>query len=225
MDLPLAVNAGNYTLANHALWHNEIDSRLAWLGFPTNLTAATPSGHLAYHEALATYVGRGLDNTLNENDPLHWHHHEQIHDYLTVTPNTASTNTCVAGLPAGFVCSDGTGRLRLNGQPYRFTGYGTTMILGCATGFPESDSSVNTLLANLRQNSVIRFWASDNPRYNGVYDYTYTNHLNAVKHVLDLIRADNTASGRNTKVILSLADANGNGCGQYDNNAESPPGY
>jgi hypothetical protein len=82
------------TPAQHAAWHNEIDTYLPSLGLPT-VDASTPSGHRAHHEALNSATGLAEDTApIDEGDLGHLIPvHQRLHYYLQCTGVAATPAT------------------------------------------------------------------------------------------------------------------------------------
>jgi mannan endo-1,4-beta-mannosidase len=63
-----------------------------------------------------------------------------------------------AAAPAGFVYRNGR-YLMLDGLPYRFVGFNSFGITGCATGTPWGRQQLDGLFGGLRPASMNRTWA------------------------------------------------------------------
>jgi mannan endo-1,4-beta-mannosidase len=73
---------------------------------------------------------------------------------MALTPTAASA----AEVPQGFVYREGR-NLMLDGRPYRFVGFNSFGLTGCATGRPYTQAQMDAYFAGLPTNGMTRTWA------------------------------------------------------------------
>ncbi|MFC7545605.1 RICIN domain-containing protein [Plantactinospora sp. GCM10030261] len=114
--------------------------------------------------------------------------------FVTEVSGTGSGPARASAPPAGFVYREGR-NLMLDGSPYRFVGFNSFGITGCATGTPWRQDQMDAYLAGLPPASMTRTWAFA--------------HFGVER--LEPLVARAEAHGQ--KLILSLANA-GEDCGE-----------
>lgn len=76
--MPLPTTLTGFTAADHASYHNSLDTMMPWLDLPT-VSTATTSGHLAHHGILHDYHRAGLPVTVTAGMTGHVAHHNTLH--------------------------------------------------------------------------------------------------------------------------------------------------
>lgn len=118
----------------------------------------------------------------------------------------ASGPAFASGAPAGFVQRQGQ-HLTLDGRAYRFVGFNSFGITGCATGTPWGQQELDTYFASLPPQSMTRTWAFE------AYGVARLEPLVA------------RAESHGQKLILTLANASAD-CGEsLKDNAWYQDGY
>lgn len=111
--------------------------------------------------------------------------------------------------PNGFVYAQGT-KLYLNGGEYKFSGINayhltTDYAINYGCGENNTQTDVDTFFASLRPNSMVRVWAWQQLAWD-----KNTNSLNFTT----IDRIINSAATHNQKIIMTLGNQWGTGCGE-----------
>jgi mannan endo-1,4-beta-mannosidase len=113
---------------------------------------------------------------------------------LAGVPAVAPQAASAAAVPEGFVYREGR-NLMLDGRPYRFVGFNSFGLTGCATGRPYTQEQMDAYFADLPANGMTRTWAFE--RWG----------MDAIDMVVE------TAERHGQKVILVLTGSGpGGGC-------------